>query len=125
MKVLLVDDDAFLRDMYATKFIECGHEVESTGEAAEALRVMKDKTYDVVLLDMVMPGMSGLDLLKELKKSDLKKQTIIIILSNQSETSDRSAASELGADGYIVKAESIPSDIVKQVESIYGNKKPA
>lgn len=120
--MLLVDDDAFLRDMYATKFIECGHEVESAGEAAEALRLIKDKNYDVVLLDMVMPGMSGLDLLKEIKKAELKRQSMLIVLSNQSETSDRSAATELGADGYIVKAESIPSDIVKQVEGLYANK---
>ncbi len=123
MKVLLVDDDAFLRDMYATKFIECGHEVESASDAAEALRLIKDKQYDIVLLDMVMPGMGGLDLLKGIKQAELKRQTMLVVLSNQSETSDRSAAAELGADGYIVKAESIPSDIVKQVETLYGDKK--
>ena len=123
MKVLLVDDDAFLRDMYATKFIECGHEVETLGEAAEALKVLKDKDYDVVLLDMVMPSMGGLDFLKEVKKHNLKRQTTFIVLSNQSETSDRSAATEAGADGYLVKAESIPSDVVKQVESICSSKK--
>lgn len=116
--MLLVDDDAFLRDMYATKFIECGHEVEAAGEAPEAIRLITEKTYDVVLLDMVMPSMTGLDLLKEIKSKNLKRQTKFIVLSNQSETSDRSGASESGADGYIVKAEAIPSDVVKRVESI-------
>lgn len=123
MKVLLVDDDAFLRDMYATKFIECGHEVEAASDAGEALRRIKEKQHDVVLLDMVMPGMSGLDLLKEVKKDNLKRESTFVVLSNQSETSDRAAAAELGVDGYIVKAESIPSDIVKAVESIRANKK--
>lgn len=123
MKVLLVDDDAFLRDMYATKFIECGHEVEAVGEAGLALASIKEKQHDVVLLDMVMPSMSGLDLLKEVAKNNLKRQTTFIILSNQSETTDRSSATEAGADGYIVKAESIPSDVVKQVESICNSKK--
>lgn len=123
MKVLLVDDDAFLRDMYATKFIECGHEVEALGKATEALASIKEKQYDVVLLDMVMPSMSGLDLLKEVTKNNLKRETIFIILSNQSETTDRSSAIEAGADGYIVKAESIPSDVVKQVEGICNSKK--
>lgn len=119
MKVLLVDDDAFLRDMYATKFIECGHVVEAAGEGTEALRHIKETEYDAVLLDMVMPTMSGLDLLKEVVKDNLKRKTKFIILSNQSETSDRSAATEAGADGYIIKAESIPSDVVKQVEGIF------
>ncbi len=123
MKVLLVDDDVFLRDMYATKFIECGHEVETLGEASEALKNIKEKQHDVVLLDMVMPSMTGLDLLKEVGKNNLRRQTTFIILSNQSETTDRSSATEAGADGYIVKAESIPSDVVKQVESICNSKK--
>lgn len=123
MKVLLVDDDVFLRDMYATKFIECGHEVEALGEAGQALTSIKEKQHDVVLLDMVMPSMSGLDLLKEVAKNNLKRETTFIILSNQSETTDRSSATEAGADGYIVKAESIPSDVVKQVESICNSKK--
>lgn len=123
MKVLLVDDDAFLRDMYATKFVECGHEVEAVGEASKALESIKEKQHDVVLLDMVMPSMTGLDLLKEVVKNNLKRQTTFIILSNQSETTDRSSATEAGADGYIVKAESIPSDVVKQVENICNSKK--
>lgn len=118
MKVLLVDDDAFLRDMYATKFIECGHEVDTVGGANEALRHIAETEYQVVLLDMVMPGMSGIDLLVEIKKANLKRHTKYIILSNQSETSDQSAAKEVGADGYIIKAESIPSEVVKQVEAV-------
>lgn len=122
MKVLLVDDDAFLRDMYATKFIECGHTVDASSEGADALRRIKDNEYDVVLLDMVMPMMNGLELLKEVVKEDLKRESKFIILSNQSESMDRAAASEAGADGYIIKAESIPSDVVKQVEDIYAQK---
>ena len=118
MRVLLVDDDAFLRDMYATKFIECGHAVEAVGDGAEAMRHIKEKEYEVVLLDMVMPNMNGLDVLKEVEKEKLRRNTKFIILSNQSESSDRSFASDSGADGYIIKAESIPSDVVKQVEEV-------
>lgn len=118
MKVLLVDDDAFLRDMYATKFMECGHEVDAASDAAEALRRIKEKAYDVVLLDMIMPGMSGLDLLADIKKQGVDTATKFIILSNQSEASDQAAAKESGAIGYIIKAESIPSDVVKRVEEM-------
>lgn len=118
MKVLLVDDDAFLRDMYATKFIETGHQVDAVGSAKEAISKIKETQYDVVLLDMIMPAMTGLELLKEIKTLDLKGKTKFIVLSNQSESADQAAASEAGADGYIVKAESIPSDVVKKMEEI-------
>ncbi len=120
MKVLLVDDDAFLRDMYATKFIECGHTVEAVSEAKEAVSKMKEDNYDVVILDMIMPGMSGVDLLKEVSGLGIKGETKIIMLSNQSDVSDMSSAKEAGADGYIVKAESIPSEVVKRVEELAG-----
>jgi DNA-binding response OmpR family regulator len=118
MKVLLVDDDAFLRDMYATKFIESSHEVDAASNAAEALSKLKEKDYDAVMLDMIMPGMSGLDVLAEVKKLSLAPKTKFIILSNQSESVDQSAAKESGAVGYIIKAESIPSEVVKQVEGM-------
>ena len=118
MKVLLVDDDAFLRDMYATKFIECGHEVEVVGDSKIALGKIKEGSFDAVMLDVIMPGLSGLELLKEIKESGVSKDSKYIVLSNQSESSDKAAAEEFGADGYIIKAESIPSDVVKKVEEI-------
>lgn len=118
MKILLVDDDAFLSDMYATKFSESGHTVESVSSASAALAKLEDGQYDGVLLDIVMPGMTGLQLLEEINKSGKKGKTKFIVLSNQSEVSDRAAAKETGADGYIIKAESVPSDVVKKAMAI-------
>lgn len=118
MKILLVDDDSFLRDMYATKFTELKHEVDVATNGAEALEKLGEQSFDVVLLDMTMPVMSGLDFLKEAKSLEKTTKTKFIVLSNQGEDSDRAAAKEAGAVGYIVKAESIPSDVVKKVESI-------
>ena len=118
MKVLLVDDDAFLRDMYATKFIECGHEVETASNGTESLSKLKEKEYDVVMLDMIMPGLSGVDVLAEVKKQKLAEKTKFVVLSNQSESTDQTAAKDAGAIGYIVKAESVPSEVVKQVEAM-------
>lgn len=118
MKVLLVDDDAFLRDMYATKFMECGHEVKAASDANEAIKIIEGTEFDVVLLDMIMPGVSGLDLLKNIQQKGLGKNTKYVVLSNQSEASDQTAAKEAGAVGYIIKAEVIPSDVVKKVEAL-------
>ena len=119
MKILLVDDDAFLRDMYATKFAEEKYTVVVAKSGTEALTVLKDEEdVDVVMLDMVMPGMTGVALLKEIQKLGLKKQPQCIVLSNQSESTDVDDAMRAGAAGYIVKAEMIPSDVVLEVKKL-------
>ena len=123
MKLLLVDDDAFLRDMYATKFLECGHAVEVAESAAIALtKIEQSKEFDVVLLDMIMPGMSGVELIAAIKKQFPDFTAHCIVLSNQGQSEDIREAMEAGAMGYIIKAESIPSDVVKKVEAL-ANKK--
>lgn len=122
-KLLLVDDDAFLRDMYAIKFSDSGYDVQIAETAQQALTVIEQSPdLDVVLLDMVMPGMGGVELIKEIKELFPKLQAVCIVLSNQGEDSDITAATNAGAAGYIVKAESIPSDVVKQVAKIIGDK---
>lgn len=112
---MLVDDDAFLRDMYATKFTEAGDVVDVAHNGPDALANLKDSEYDVVMMDMVMPGMTGLDLIKEIKSSESTKDIDCIVLSNQGEKSDIDAAKTAGALGYIIKAELIPSEVVKKV----------
>lgn len=123
MKILLVDDDAFLRDMYATKFTELGHDIEVAEVGEAALNTLHEKTFDIVLMDMIMPGMTGIELLKKIKEEKLGGDPACIMLSNQSEEQDKSRAMAAGALGYIVKAEHIPSDVVKQVVSLMNPKK--
>lgn len=118
MQILIVDDDALVRDMYATKFTEGGHTVETADTGERALVLLKEQTFDVVLMDMVMPGITGIELLTEIRKGSLGGSPKCIVLSNQSEESDQKAAKEAGAEGYIVKAEMIPSEVVTTVESI-------
>ncbi|HEU4677306.1 MAG TPA: response regulator [Candidatus Paceibacterota bacterium] len=115
MNILLVDDDAFLRDMYATKFRELGHTIDAAQTAENALAKLESGTYDVILMDMVMPGMNGIELLKEIKSKNLGGNPTCIMLSNQSDDADKEAALGNGAVGYIVKAEFIPSEVVEQV----------
>ncbi|MEK7639111.1 MAG: response regulator [Patescibacteria group bacterium] len=116
MKILLVDDDAFLRDMYAIKFTENGHQVDAADSAAMALRKFEhDQSFDVVLLDMIMPGMSGVELIAALKEKFPVAGTKYIVLSNQGQDDDIEQATKAGAVGYIIKAETVPSDVVTQV----------
>ena len=124
MKILLIDDDAFLRDMYATKFTECGHAVDVADGAVSALATLQNKTdFDVILLDMIMPGMGGVELIKEIKSRHPDIRAKYIVLSNQGQHEDIEEAKAVGADGYIIKAESIPSEVVRKVEKLSDIKK--
>jgi CheY-like chemotaxis protein len=124
MKLLLVDDDAFLRDMYATKFGECGYTVDAADSAMAALTVLEQNSdFDVILLDMVMPGMTGVELISAIKERFPDTKTTFIVLSNQGQSEDIKEAMEAGAHGYIVKAESIPSEVVRKVEAIVKKEK--
>jgi CheY-like chemotaxis protein len=119
MKLLLIDDDAFLRDMYALKFKDEGYEVAVADTAANALaQIEADPTFDIILLDMVMPAMTGIELIKEIKRlfPDLKAKCIV--LSNQGQPEDIEEATAAGAVGYIIKAEAVPSDVVKRVAKL-------
>ena len=118
MKLLLIDDDAFLRDMYAIKFGENGYAVTTAGSAAAGLQIIKEnQDVDVILLDMIMPGMTGVELLQKIKQEFPKLKAKRIVLSNQGQEQDIKEATEAGADGYIIKAETIPSEVVKKVKS--------
>ena len=113
-RIYLVDDDKFLLDLYAVKFKNAGHEVVTfTGgeEFLNALRKEGATMPDAVLLDLVMPGTGGFEVLEVLRKEHLAPQSRIIILSNQGLDSDIEKAKRLGADGYIIKASAIPSEV--------------
>ena len=119
MKILLVDDDGFLRDMYTTKFIDQGYEVDvSDGSATTLSKLQQGISYDLVILDMVMPGTSGVELLKIIRKQFPDQVKSYIFLSNQGQEEDIREATESGAIGYIIKAESIPSEVVEKVDEI-------
>lgn len=122
--ILLVDDDTFLLDMYTLKFNERGYQVATAKSAEEALKLLRGgATYEAILLDMIMPQMSGLELLKAIKKESLGGAPLCIVLSNQGEKSDIDEANAAGAAGYIIKANVIPSEVVMRVEEYFTNNK--
>lgn len=118
-RIYLVDDDRFLLDMYAIKFKNAGHEVTAFQGAEDALASLrKDPAPDAMLLDVVMPGMTGFEMLDTIRREKLAEATKFIILSNQGQDSDLDKAKELSAAGYIIKASAIPSEVYAQTISI-------
>ncbi|HEY0011185.1 MAG TPA: response regulator [Candidatus Paceibacterota bacterium] len=118
-RIYLVDDDRFLLDMYAVKFRNAGHDVTAFqgGELAlEALRT--DPKPNALLLDIVMPGIDGFEVLETIKKENLAEGVKIVVLSNQGAEADLERATALGAAGYIIKASAIPSEVYAETIKI-------
>jgi len=120
LKVLIIDDDKFLLNMYALKFKKSGLEVGVATGGNEAMRIIKDGFMpDIILLDIVMPVMDGLELLKNIKEQKLAPNAVIIMLTNQGQPTDIKKAQDLGIEGYIVKATTIPSEVLDEALKIY------
>jgi len=119
-KILIIDDDKFLVHMYAMKFEMDGFSVESALSGIEAIEKIKNGLApDIILLDLIMPGMDGFSFLETIRKDNLCKNSIIVMLTNQGLTSDINKAEEYGIQGYIVKATTIPSEVVEEVKNIF------
>ena len=112
--VYLVDDDRFLLDLYSVKFKNAGHEVNVFGGGEELLAALRKEgapTPDAILLDVIMPGVTGFETLEAIRKEGLAKGSKVIFLSNQGQEADIDKARQLSADGYIIKASAIPSEV--------------
>lgn len=117
-KVLIVDDDAFLLDMYVFKFKESGFEVEVAKNGEEAVSLAKSTNPDVILLDIVMPKMDGFEVLRAIKANNVSPNAVIVVLSNLGQKEDVEKGLKLGANDYIIKAHSTPSEVVAKVNSL-------
>ncbi len=115
----MVEDDLMLRNIADRVFTE-KFNATSCEDAHSALSYMKQHTPDAVLLDIMLPDMSGIELLERWRGDETYANTAIIMFTNLSETKDRKKAMELGADGYYVKANidvtDLPDLIVKHIK---------
>jgi len=120
-KVLFIDDDKFLLDMYAVKFTKAGYVVKTADSAADGLKILHEGYVpDVILVDIVMPGTDGLDFVTAIKRENLVPTAKLIMLTNQGSSDDISRAKKIGVHGYIVKATTIPSEVLGYVEKLSG-----
>lgn len=116
--LLIVEDDYELAEMYATKFKNSGFSVDVAHNGAEGYAKMKADKPDLVLMDMMMPELSGLEAVRKAKADSAIQKIPIIMLTNQSDDADVKAAMEAGAQSYILKADLTPSQVVDVVRSV-------
>jgi CheY-like chemotaxis protein len=123
-KILIVDDDKFLLDMYSTKFKTLGHEPDVAVGAEDALTKLRaGEKPEILILDIIMPAIDGLELLETIRKEKLVEDAVVIMLTNETDPAKIERAKSLGVAGYIVKATSIPSEVVSEVIKIVKNNK--
>ena len=117
-KIVIVEDDKFLGGLVSKKLIDEGcvvHHVEN-GEMAQS--AIESETPDLVFLDLLLPGMSGFDVLAGLKKNDKTKDIPVVVLSNLGEREDIRKGLDLGATSFLIKASMTVDSIVGEASRI-------
>lgn len=119
-KILLVEDDAFIRDLYQTVLTRAGYEIEMANDGEEAVNMASYKIYDLILLDVMLPKLTGLEVLKHLRMdTERTKDTPIYLLTNLGEENIVNEAYKLGANGYLLKAKYLPKQLVEEVDKFF------
>lgn len=117
-KILIVEDERPLNQAMSLELKNAGYEVEAAFDGQEALDFIGTKKYDLILLDLLMPKMNGLDVLMEMKKRNITFP--VIVSSNLSDESGIQKAKELGVKDYFIKSDVSLSDIVEAVKKAIG-----
>jgi CheY-like chemotaxis protein len=117
-KILYVEDDPFIAEIYMRKFREAGVDAVNAVTGKDVLSLLKQDLYDAMLLDLVIPEMSGMDVLRELQNNPEYRGVNIrkIVFSNLSSQEDRQECLDLGADGFISKTELSPTQVVAEMQ---------
>jgi two-component system, OmpR family, response regulator ResD len=121
-KVLLVEDEDYIRELYKRQLDLSGFTTDAFGLGKDGLAAASQNQYDLVLLDIMLPDINGLQILQQLKQSDKSKSTPVVLLTNLGQDAVIKQGFELGADGYLVKAAYTPDQIVQEVKNIMARK---
>ncbi len=122
IKLLIVEDDKSIRDLYSLKLEKSGYEVFQAEDGGKGLDMAKKELPDIILLDVMMPVMNGFEVLKALRKNKDTAEIPVVILSNFGEVDQMTNGFTAGATDYLIKAEHTPSDVVEIVEETLKNK---
>lgn len=124
-KVLCIEDENFISELYARALRKAGYDVTTLLSGEDGLRAAQGDEYDVILLDLMIPGITGFEVLRELSRREQKIKAKIIITTNLDQEDDSRAEIESMADGYLIKAELTPRQLVQIVDDIAGGKQPS
>ncbi|MDP3948146.1 MAG: response regulator [bacterium] len=116
-KILLVEDEDFIRELYTRQLTKAGFTVKSAADGQSGLETLKAEVFDLLLLDIMLPGMNGLQLLREFKTQNPTSPMITILLTNLGQEAVIKEGFELGAQAYLIKASYTPDQVVNEVKN--------
>jgi DNA-binding response OmpR family regulator len=117
-KILVVEDDKFLREMISRKLEKEGYDVYQAIDGEKGEEKIKEVKPDIVLLDLILPGIDGFEVLERVKKDPEVAEVPIIILSNLGQKSEVERGLNLGAVDFLIKAHFTPAEIVRKIKEI-------
>ncbi|MEK9171783.1 MAG: response regulator [Patescibacteria group bacterium] len=117
-KIVLVEDDSLMSSILAAHLIKEGFNIISVTEGAQAFERIQAEQPNIVLLDIVLPGIGGFDILAKLKQDESTKSIPVLILSNLGSKEEIQRGIDLGAEDYLVKANSMVEEITGKIQKI-------
>lgn len=119
--ILLVEDDPFLIDIYSQKLTKAGFKVEVAQNGKSALQSLQKRKPQLVILDIVLPGIEGWEVLRKIKKDRSLANLKVVILSNLGQKEEVEKGLKLGAVKYLIKAHYTPSEVVREIKKVINN----
>lgn len=119
--ILIVEDEHDIREIYAEVLNMAGYKVEQAADGEKGIQKIRDDNWDILLLDIMLPGKDGIKILKEIKDNPELKKGVIIALTNLNSENIIQEVFGSGADGYLIKSEITPDKVVEEVSRILAN----
>ena len=116
-KILLVEDDLLIREMYESELIRAGYQVTACSSGEDGIKALLKDHFDLALLDIMLPGINGLEVLKQIKQHPQTKNIRVVLLTNLGHETVIKTGFELGAIGYLIKSAYTPDQVIKEVKS--------
>ncbi len=117
-KILLIEDDDMLRELITKRLTDGGYQVTQAINGIDGLGAIKQINPDLVLLDIILPGMDGFEILEKIKNDNQISKIPVIMLSNLSQASDIEKALKLGATDYFIKVNFTSDDVLEKIKNI-------
>tara|TARA_B100000686_G_scaffold354895_1_gene468030 strand:+ start:2492 stop:3181 length:690 start_codon:yes stop_codon:yes gene_type:complete len=121
--ILIVEDEPAIQELISYRLQQAEHKTFCAGDAEQAIKIVNDVLPDLVLLDWMLPGMSGIELAKKLRKIPRTKNIPIIMLTARTEESDKVSGLEVGADDYITKPFSL-RELIARIKAVLRRRSP-
>ncbi|MBI2113322.1 MAG: response regulator [Candidatus Wildermuthbacteria bacterium] len=119
-KILVIEDDKFLKELLVQKLKKEGYEVLEVSEGNEGFKKMKEGKPSLVLLDLILPGVDGFQVLKAAKEDKDTSPIPIVVLSNLGEQNDIEKALKMGAADFMIKAHFTPGEVIGRIKTLLG-----